>query len=102
MTEDQKLEIEHRLTVVENRSKSNTKRIDEHDEALKENTDLISAIKELAVETKYMRADLNEVIERLNKLENKDGAKWDKFKWLLVAGLVTIILGYIAIQLGLK
>lgn len=102
MTEDQKLEIEHRLTEVENRSKSNTKRIDEHDEALKENTDLISAIKELAVETKYMRADLNEVIERLNKLENKDGAKWDKFKWLLVAGLVTIILGYIAIQLGLK
>lgn len=102
MTEDQKLEIEHRLTVVENRSKSNTKRIDEHDEALKENTDLISVIKELAVETKYMRADLNEVIERLNKLENKDGAKWDKFKWLLVAGLVTIILGYIAIQLGLK
>lgn len=76
--------------------------IDEHDEVLKENTDLISAIKELAVETKYMRADLNEVIERLNKLENKDGAKWDKFKWLLVAGLVTIILGYIAIQLGLK
>ena len=102
MTEDQKLEIEHRLTAVENRSRSNTKRIDEHDEALKENTDLISAIKELAVETKYMRADLNEVIERLNKLENKDGAKWDKFKWLLVAGLVTIILGYIAIQLGLK
>lgn len=102
MTEDQKLEIEHRLTEVEARSKSNTKRLDEHDEAIKENSDLISAIKELAVETKYMRADLNETIERLNKLESKDGNKWDKFKWLLVAGLVTIILGYIAVQLGLK
>lgn len=102
MTEDQKLEIEHRLTEVEARSKSNTKRLDEHDEAIKENSDLISAIKELAVETKYMRADLNETIERLNKLESKDGDKWDKFKWLLVAGLVTIILGYIAVQLGLK
>lgn len=101
MNEDQKLEIEHRLTAVEARSKSNTTRLDEHDEILKENTDLVSAIKELAVETKYMRADLNKTIERLNKLENKDGAKWDKFKWLLVAGLVTIILGYIAIQLGL-
>lgn len=101
MNEDQKLEIEHRLTAVEVRSKSNTTRLDEHDEILKENSDLVSAIKELAVETKYMRADLNKTIERLNKLENKDGAKWDKFKWLLVAGLVTIILGYIAIQLGL-
>ena len=48
-----------------------------------------------------MRADLNETIERLNKLENKDGAKWDKFKWLLVAGLVTIVLGYIAVAVGL-
>lgn len=101
MNEDQKLEFEHRLTAVEARSKSNTNRLDEHDEILKENTDLISAIKEMAVETKYMREDLNKTIERLNKLENKDGAKWDKFKWLLVAGLVTIILGYIAIQLGL-
>lgn len=96
------LEIEHRLTEVEQRSKSNTKRIDEHDEAIKENSNLISAIKELAIETKYMREDLNQTIERLNKLESKGGEKWDKFKWLIVAGLVTVILGYIAIQLGLK
>ena len=102
MTEDQKLEIEHRLTEVEARSKSNTKRLDEHDEAIKENSNLIGAIKELATETKYMREDLNENIARLNKLESKDGDKWDKFKWLIVAGLVTIILGYLAVQLGLK
>jgi len=49
-----------------------------------------------------MREDLNETIARLNKLESKDGDKWDKFKWLIVAGLVTIILGYLAVQLGLK
>ena len=54
------------------------------------------------METKYMRADLNETIERLNKLENKDGDKWEKFKWLIVAGLVTIVLGYLAVTLGLK
>lgn len=102
MTEEKILEIEHRLTEVEQRSKSNTKRLDDHDEAIKENSNLIGAIKELATETKYMRGDLNETIERLNKLESKNGDKWDKFKWLLVAGLVTIILGYIAIQLGLN
>lgn len=96
------IEIEHRLTEVEDRSKSNTKRLNEHDDKLKENNELIGAIKELAIETKYMREDLNETIERLNKLENKDGGKWDKFKWLLVSALVTIILGFIAVQLGLK
>lgn len=102
MTMDELREIEHRLTELEQRTKSNTHRLDEHDDAIKENSNLISAIKELAVETKYMRADLNETIERLNKLENKDGDKWEKFKWLIVAGLVTIVLGYLAVTLGLK
>lgn len=102
MTEEQQLSVEHRLTEVENRSKSNTHRLDDCEAAIKENSELIGAIKELAIETKYMRADLNETIERLNRLESKDGSKWDKFKWLLVAGIVTVIIGYIAIQLGLK
>ena len=101
MTENQKLDLEHRLTAVEDRSLSNTKRLNEHDEAIKENSELIVAIKELAIETKYMREELNETVERLNKLENAGGDKWDKFKWLIVTALVSIILGYIAVQLGL-
>ena len=102
MTAEELKEFEYRFTELEQRAKSNTHRLDEHEEAIKENSNLISAIKELAVETKYMRADLNETIERLNKLENKDGDKWEKFKWLIVAGLVTIVLGYLAVSLGLK
>ena len=99
--EDRELDFEHRLTEVDARSKSNTKRLDEHDKSIKENNALIGAIKERATEVKYMREDLNDTIERLNKLENKDGEKWEKFKWLLVAGLVTIVLGSLAVQVGL-
>ena len=95
-------EIEHRLTELEQRSKSNQHRIEEHDEEIKALRDLISTIKELATEVKYMRGDLNETITRLNKLENRDAGKWDKFKWLLVTGIVTIVLGYIAVAVGLK
>ena len=101
MTENQKLDFEHRLTEVEDRSKSNTKRLNEHDEAIKENGELIGAIKELAIETKYMREDLNKTIDRLDKLESQGSDKWDKFKWLIVTALVSIILGYIAVQIGL-
>lgn len=91
-----------RLTEVEQRAKSNTNRLNEHDEILKSNSEMIGAIKELATEVKYMRGDLNETVERLNKLEGKDGDKWDKFKWLIVTGLVTLILGYLAVSVGLK
>lgn len=81
---------------------ANTNRLNEHDEILKNNSEMIGAIKELATEVKYMRGDLNETVERLNKLEGKDGDKWDKFKWLIVTGLVTLILGYLAVSVGLK
>ena len=100
--EDRDIDFEHRLTEVEQRAKSNTIRIDEHDQEIKENNNLIGAIKELATEVKYMRADLNDTIERLNKLEGKDSDKWENFKWLLVAGLVPGVLGSLAVQVGLK
>lgn len=102
MTEAEKIKIEHRLTELEDRAKSNTKRLDEHETAIQRENELIGAIKELAVETKYMREDLNETISRLDKLESKGGDKWEKFKWLIVAGLVTIVLGYLAVSLGFK
>lgn len=86
----------------EDERKANTNRLNEHDEILKSNSEMIGAIKELATEVKYMRGDLNETVERLNKLEGKDGDKWDKFKWLIVTGLVTLILGYLAVSVGLK
>ena len=99
MVTDADINIEHRLTEVEQRAKSNTNRLNE---ILKSNSEMIGAIKELATEVKYMRGDLNETVERLNKLEGKDGDKWDKFKWLIVTGLVTLILGYLAVSVGLK
>ena len=95
-------EIEHRLTELEQRASSNTHRIDGHDEEIKTLRDLFSTIKELATEVKYMREKLNENVTRLDKLESKDGDKWEKFKWIIVAGVVTIVLGYIAVSVGLK
>lgn len=102
MTPEEKIQIEHRLTALEDRSSSNTKRINEHAEKLKQNSDLIGAIKELAVETKYMREDLNETISRLDKLEGQNGDKWEKFKWLLVGAAVSIIASFLAMSVGLK
>jgi len=101
MTESEKINIEHRLTETEDRAKSNTRRIDDIERKLRENSDLIGAIRELAVETKHMREDINKTISRLDALENKDSETWDKFKWLIVAGVVSIILGYLAVTVGL-
>ncbi|MGN6711729.1 hypothetical protein SAMN02745136_02441 [Anaerocolumna jejuensis DSM 15929] len=95
-------ELEKALIKIDERSKSIKIRLDEMEAEMKENNSLVTAIKELAIETKYMRSDLNETIQRLTKLEGRDADKWDRFKWLLAAGTVTIILGFIALQIGLK
>lgn len=103
MTLEEKVsKIEVDLAKAEERAKSNTKRLDDVDAELKENNSLIGAIKELAVETKYMREDLNQTMSRIAKLESKDAEKWDKFKWLVLAGIVTLLLGFLAVQIGLK
>ena len=73
MTEDQKIEFAEKLSNIEARSKSNSHRLDEHDEAIKEQNSLIAAIKELAVETKYMREDLNSTIKRRKSGRGKVG-----------------------------
>ena len=46
MATDADINIEHRLTEVEQRAKSNTNRLNEHDEILKSNSEMIGAIKE--------------------------------------------------------
>ncbi|BCK01705.1 hypothetical protein [Anaerocolumna chitinilytica] len=102
LIEEKVTELEKSLIKVDERSKSNKIRLDEMEAEIKETNSLVTAIKELAIETKYMRSDLNETIQRLSKLESRDADKWDKFKWLLAAGMITIILGFLALQIGLR
>lgn len=98
-----------RLAKCEAKTESNTEKINAHEESLKNYNTLILSINNLAIETKYMREDLNASIERITRLEskdceaaNKEGEKWGKFKWIIVAVLVSLIAGYIFGSLGLK
>lgn len=100
------------VTKLEEQSKSATTRIEETEEKLKENTALIGAIKELAIETKYMREDINKTTQRMDKFEEAQAAaqaaqknepdNWYKFKWLVLAAVITIIVAFIAKGVGLS
>ena len=66
-----------RLVAVEERAKSNTKRIDEAERKIEDIHDLTYSIKELATETKRLREDVNKIDNRLNTLEEKPGKNWE-------------------------
>lgn len=87
-----------RLTEVEQRSKSNTKRLDDHNERiekLEKNTAILEKMD-------YRMGNVEKTVDNINsKLDNKaaeKGLKWDK----LIDYLFYALLAYALFKLGLK
>ena len=95
------LEHEKRLTAVEERSKSNTKRIDK----LEESTE---AINRLATSMEVMAERQEQVVDSVDKLdgkvtalEQKPAKRWDgivdKLIWAVLGALVAFVLSQLGI-----
>ena len=89
----QEKELIERLVQVEQRSKSNTKRLNEHDEKLEDIHDLTYAVKELANETKLMREDVNGLNTRVANIENEPAQNYTEIKKNIRHQIITFILG---------
>lgn len=102
-----KLEKEYieRLITTEDRSKSNTKRLDEVEQEVKENRELTVAVKEIATEIKHLREEQSSMNERLKIIEEKPFKEYESTKHDVKKQIVTFILGiilcFIAMKLGL-
>lgn len=93
-------ELIERLVEVEQRAKSNTKRLDEHDAKLEDIHDLTYAVKELANETKHMREDVNNLNTRVASIENEPAKDYKETKRNIRNQIITFILGAILAGIG--
>ena len=93
-------ELIERLVEVEQRAKSNTKRIDEHDNKLEDIHDLTYAVKELANETKLMREDVNNLNSRVANIESEPAKEYKDIKKNIRNQIITFILGAILSGIG--
>ena len=97
-------EFIERLVETEQRSKSNSKRIDEIEAEVKENRELTVAVKEIATEMKHMREEQNKMNERLKIIEEKPVKEYEEtksqVKKQVISFFVGIILTAIAFALG--
>lgn len=95
-----------RLIETEQRSKSNTKRIDEVESEVKENRELTIAVKEIATEIKYLREDQTDINNRLKKIEEKPSKDYEETKKKMLDKILSFIIGiilmYLALKLGLE
>ena len=95
------INIEHRLTEVEERSKSNTHRLDELDNWRKDQSELISSVATLANEQKHIKTDVEEIKTDVKAIAEKPAKRYDslveKVLWAVVAAVVAFVLGRIGL-----
>lgn len=92
-----KKELE-RLVEVEQRGKSNTKRLDEHDERLDSLEKTYSIMEKMDYRMSNVENNVSEIKEEIKIGKEQKGLKWDK----LIDYLFYAIIGYALFKLGLK
>ena len=93
-------EIEHRLTEVEERSKSNTYRLAEVEKKQDNLDDLVSTVKVLAVREENVENDVKEIKSDVKSLTGKPAKKWDNLINQVISILVAGIVGFVLAKFG--
>ena len=94
-------ELEHRLTEVEQRSKSNQHRLDEVEKRQDNLDDLVSTVKVLAVREENVENDVKEIKSDVKSLTNKPAKRWDNLVSQVISILIAGIVGFILAKFGL-
>lgn len=94
-------QIEHRLTEAEERSKSNTHRLDELERRQDNLDDLVSTVKVLAVREEAVENDVKEIKADVKSLTIKPAQRWDGLVDKIIWAVAGAVLAFILSQIGL-
>lgn len=95
------IKIEHRLTEVEERSKSNSHRLDDVEKRQDDLDDLVSSVKILADREARVETDVQEIKTDVKSIKEKPGKKWESFWDKVLWAVVAAVLGFLLARLGL-
>ena len=95
------LSVEHRLTEVEDRSKSNQHRLEELEKRQDNLDDLVSTVKVLAVREEAVENDVKEIKADVKSLTSKPGEHWDSLMDKIIWAVAGAVLAFILAKIGL-
>lgn len=95
------LEHEKRLTEVEARTKSNTKRLDEMEKRQDNLDELVGTVKVLAVREENVEKDVKEIKDDVKTLTNKPAQRWDSLMDKIILTIAAALVGFVLAQIGL-
>jgi predicted nucleic acid-binding Zn-ribbon protein len=93
-------EFEHRLTEVEDRSKSNQHRLNKVEQKQDELGELVSSVKILAEREEKVESDVKEIKEDVKSLTNKPAKRWDSLVDKIILTVAAAVVGFILAKFG--
>lgn len=94
-------DIEHRLTEVEGRSKSNTHRLDEMEKRQDNLDELVGTVKVLAVREENVENDVKEIKSDVKSLTSKPAQRWENMVSQIITIIIAAVAGFILAKIGL-
>ena len=89
----EKTELIERLITTEDRAKSNTKRLDEHDEQIKELSNVYIALTKVDDKVSNVENDVSEIKNDLKDIKEKPAKNWDKIISTMIGTIVGALAG---------
>lgn len=96
------IKFEHRLTEVEERSKTNSQRLAEVEQRQDNLEDLVGTVKVLADREARVETDVQEIKTDVKSIKEQPAKKWDNFWERVLWAAVAAVLGFLFSRLGLQ
>lgn len=98
---EHQLDWEHRLTENEQRSKSNTRRIEKLEESTEAINRMATSIEKMAMKQDTMNGNLNELRTDVETLKAEPGKRWKFVIEKTIYFVVAAVVGFILARIGL-
>lgn len=95
-------EMSVKLEEVNQRSKSNTHRLDEVEKRLSDNEKLVTSVAIMAQKQDAMEKDIGEIKTDVKTLAEKPARRWDDFTRTIITAVASGGVGYLLAATGLK
>ena len=90
------------LTEIDQRSKSNTKRLDEHAKKIEELSDVYIALTQVNDKVNTIDTDVKEVKKDIQEIKDKPAKRYETIIGCVITAIISIIIGFLFAKLGLK
>lgn len=95
------IKYEHRITEVEERSKTNERRIEEVEKRQDDLDELVSTVKILALREENVESDVKEIKNDVKNLTNKPAQRWDSLVDKVIWAVAGAVVAFMLSQIGL-